>query len=85
MPKETPIEGLICNIYKRSVLHTAIFYWISGQRVAFPNGISIEASINQFYKFNNITEDDLPMKTAKTVFTRMNKELIEKIREDGKN
>jgi len=85
MPKETPIEGLICSIYKRSVLHTAIFYWINGQRVAFPNGISIEASIIEFYKFNNINEDDLPIKTAKTVYTRMNKELIEKIKADGEN
>lgn len=83
MPKETPLEGLIPKIYKRNALHNAIYFWISGQRDAFPNGISIEVSLIQFYKFNKITEEDLPMKTAKGVYNRMQKELLEKIKNDG--
>jgi hypothetical protein len=83
MPRQTAIEGLIPDIYKRNALHNAIFFWINGQRAAFPNGISIEISLQEFYKFINITEDDLPIKTAKQVYTRMYKELIEKIKSDG--
>ena len=84
MPKQTPIEGLIPNLYKKSALHTAIFFWINGQRDAFPNGISIEVSIEKFYKFCGISEEDLPMKTAKAVYTRMQNDLIEKFKDDAR-
>lgn len=85
MSRETKIEGLIPSIYKRSHLHSAIFWWVSAQKSAFPNSISIENSILSFYKFSDINEDDLPIKTAKQVYLRMNKELIEKQRSDVKN
>ena len=83
MAKITPIEGLIPGLYRAKTLHTALFFWINGQRMAFPNGISIDISLKEFYKFVNITEDDMPIRTAKQVYTRMNKELIEKIRADA--
>ncbi len=80
MSKGTPVENLISTIYKRNTLHTAIFFWINGQRTAFPNSISIESSLNNFYKFNGISEELLPIKTAKQVYNRMQKELIEEQR-----
>jgi hypothetical protein len=77
MPKGTPLENLIPTIYKRNTLHTAIFFWVNGQRSAFPNSISIEASLNNFYKFTGTSEELLPIKTAKQVYNRMQKELLE--------
>ncbi len=83
MPRKTPIEGLIPEIYQKSALHQAVFFWVSGQISAFPNGISMESAIKNLYKFANITEEDLPIKTAKQMYLRMNRALIEKIKGDA--
>jgi len=80
MSKEAPIKGLIPRLYKRTAMELGIFYWINGQRVAFPNSISIDLSLDGFYKFNELTEEDLPRKTAKQIYTRMNHELIESLK-----
>lgn len=82
MPKETEFAKAIPKIYRRSFLEMSIFSWINALKYTLPH-LTFEQCLNGFYKFYDVDENEYPRKTAIQSYTRMNKELITEIKQNG--
>ena len=70
MPCEKELNKLIPKIYKSSFENMGLFFFVKGQLQIFPT-MSIEAAINNYFKFSGITVDEWDILSARTTYTRM--------------
>lgn len=70
------LSELVKKLYKRRYLDVALFNYVLGVRNMAPTA-SIENALQGFYKHYDLTEDDLAMKTARQIYTRMQQEFYD--------
>jgi hypothetical protein len=76
MPKEKQIKKMIPKIYKWNAENLGLFFFVKGQMQLVPT-IRIEQAIMNYFRFIGITLDDWDMESAKSLYTRMQKEFCE--------
>lgn len=67
------LKQIIPKLYKRQWLEGVLFGYIRACKTIVPS-ITIEQAIQQFYKDQDITEEDFPMTDCLTTYQRMTRE-----------
>jgi len=75
MPVQTEIEKLIPTIYKRSALNLSMFGFVRGVRATLPT-VTVEMAISMFAESYGIDEEAYNLTSARSVYFRMQKELL---------
>lgn len=82
MPLQKKVTKLIDRIYKSNAENMGLFFFIKGQQSIVPT-IKIEQSIMSYFKFLGITLDDWDIDSAKSTFSRMQKEYYKDARHES--
>lgn len=73
MPVEKEITRLIPRIYKCNAENLGLFFYVKALQTHFPT-IKIEQAIMSYFKFAGISVDEWDMDSARSTFTRMQKD-----------
>lgn len=75
MPKKNKIEYAIPRLYRSNALSLLLFGYIKGARSTL-HTITIDEAITMFMSDFNLTDEDINTESAKVIFNRMQKDLI---------
>ena len=75
MPKEKPIEGSIKNFYKKRAIDLCMYGYVQGFTDALP-AVTIREAVCFWMRKYNISEDDYPMDTAVSNYSRIKQDFI---------
>jgi hypothetical protein len=78
MPQEKELQKLIPQIYKKNTENLLLFGWVNAQKQIVPT-VTIEQAIWNYFRFFGI--DDWDMESARTTYSRMQKEYYMDCRE----
>ena len=70
MPCEKELVKLIPKIYRHQAEEVGLFYFVKAQLQLFPN-LSVEQSVRNFLKLNNISPDEWDTDSAKVTYYRL--------------
>ena len=82
MPTEKKVTKLISRIYKSNAENMGLFFHIRAQQAILPT-ITIEQSIISYFKIMGISMDDWDIDSAKSTFSRMQKEYFKDSRNES--
>lgn len=66
----------IPKIYRRSSLDMLMFGFVEGMKAALPS-LTIQECLIMFQKKTNLSDDQYPLESARTIYNRMQKEYIQ--------
>ena len=79
MPTEKEITKLIPRIYKANHENLGLFFFVKGQLKVLPT-LSLDAAINNYYRFIDITFEEWDILSARSTYNRMENDFYGKER-----